>query len=417
MDEFWKNQKLKNSCYVLSGFAFKSDDFIDEGIPVIKIANINDYTIKKSSDDSFIQESKFADFEDYILNEYDIVIALSGNTTCKMGRVNEEFTPSLLNQRVGCFRLLKEDELDYDFLYFLLISENYQNKLWVYATATGQPNLSPRDIGKLDLPNPHLPEQRAIASVLSKVDDAIHAVKNTIEKAERLKKALMQNLLTGKLKPNGTRRTDDEFYTDEKFGKVPKGWEVKFVKQLCERRNESFEPSQTNEILDYIGLEHIISDKYRISGSGKSSDTKSTKLKFYEGDLLYGKLRPYLNKIWIAQFAGVCSTDIIVLESQNFSDWLYFNLQTVKFLNYTQSVTAGTQHPRARWKDICRFQVICPTDENVKIEIENSLNSLEAVFDDKTNKIQKLERLKKALMQNLLTGKKRLKAEYIQGFV
>ncbi len=249
------------------------------------------------------------------------------------------------------------------------------------------------------------------------MDDAIHAVKNTIEKAERLKKALMQNLLTGKLKPNGTRRTDDEFYTDEKFGKVPKGWEVKFVKQLCERRNESFEPSQTNEILDYIGLEHIISDKYRISGSGKSSDTKSTKLKFYEGDLLYGKLRPYLNKIWIAQFAGVCSTDIIVLESQNFSDWLYFNLQTVKFLNYTQSVTAGTQHPRARWKDICRFQVICPTDENVKIEIENSLNSLEAVFDDKTNKIQKLERLKKALMQNLLTGKKRLKAEYIQGFV
>ena len=108
-------------------------------------------------------------------------------------------------------------------------------------------------------------------------------------------------------------------------------WEVKFVKQLCDRRNESFEPSQTDEILDYIGLEHVISDKFRINGCGKSSDTKSTKSKFYSGDLLYGKLRPYLNKIWKAQFDGVCSTDIIVLESDNFTDWLFFNLQTVRF--------------------------------------------------------------------------------------
>ena len=70
-------------------------------------------------------------------------------------------------------------------------------------------------------------EQTAIAAVLSKVDEAIAAVEASVKSAERLKKALMQNLLTGKLKPNGEWRGADEFYTDEKFGKVPIGWEAR----------------------------------------------------------------------------------------------------------------------------------------------------------------------------------------------
>ena len=75
-------------------------------------------------------------------------------------------------------------------------------------------------------------EQNMIASMISKVDEATTSVQNSIAAAERLKKSLMQNLLTGRMKPDGTFRTSDEFYINEKFGKVPVGWEVKRVDTL-----------------------------------------------------------------------------------------------------------------------------------------------------------------------------------------
>ena len=75
-------------------------------------------------------------------------------------------------------------------------------------------------------------EQASIANILSKVDEAIENVKKSIAAAEKLKKSLMQNLLTGRMKPDGTLRTEEEFYEDEKFGKVPIGWEVKKLGNL-----------------------------------------------------------------------------------------------------------------------------------------------------------------------------------------
>ena len=92
---------------------------------------------------------------------------------------------------------------------------------------TGIRNLDWKQYINTYLPKPSLPEQTAIANILSKVDEAIESVKKSIDAAERLKKSLMQNLLTGKMKADGTFRTEEEFYDDPKFGKVPVGWEVK----------------------------------------------------------------------------------------------------------------------------------------------------------------------------------------------
>ena len=118
--------------------------------------------------------------------------------------------------------------------YFTFSMKYLEYLLKAKTAGSGIPHVDKGIVKNLEIAKPPLPEQRAIASVLSKVDDAIAATKNTIAKAEQLKKALMQNLLTGRLKPDGTRRTDDEFYIDEKFGKVPKGWEVKKVKDCFE---------------------------------------------------------------------------------------------------------------------------------------------------------------------------------------
>ena len=398
----WNETKLKEYCKVVSGYAFKSDDFVEKGIPVLKIANISDYSTKFTSDDSFIPENKVDNYEEFVLKEKDIVIALSGNTTCKMGRVNNLFSPSLLNQRVGHFRILDEESLDENYLYFLMISDTVQKRLWNKATATGQPNLSPSDITKLNVNLPPKPEQQKIAAILTIVDDAIQAVKNTIEKAERLKKALMQNLLTGKLKPDGTWRRDDEFYEDEKFGKVPVGWEVLKIKEILKLKNGK--GNTTNN------LKTEMDHEYCIPVYGGNGITGYYYLPFLKkSTLIIGRVGEYCGAVyktpelcWVTDNALYVSEFLI----DNYDMDFLKNLLIKANLNHYSD---STGQPKITQSGIGNIRVILPSDKSEQFEIATKINLVENMINLKKTKIQKLERLKKALMQNLLTGKVRVK--------
>lgn len=271
--------------------------------------------------------------------------------------------------------------------------------------STGVPQLTAPKVKRIKINLPQKAEQTAIANILSKVDEAIASVQNSIAAVERLKKSLMQNLLTGKMKPDGTFRTPDEFYIDEKFGNVPIGWEVKRVDDLASRKTEVIDPTKTNEVFDYIGLEHIISNEFERNGKGMSNETVALKVKFEKGDILYGKLRPYLNKVLIADISGVGSTEFIVLGRNEFTNWVYLNFQLRRFLDFTKSMTAGTQHPRVSWNDIKRYPISFPKDIHEMNLISDKIVALESFRQSQQQNIKRTERLKKSLMQNLLTGK------------
>ena len=197
----------------------------------------------------------------------------------------------------------------------------------------------------------------------------------------------------------------EEFYNDEKFGKVPVEWEVKRIDDISERITDVIDPTKTKEVYDYIGLEHIVPDKFIRCGKGYSNETVALKVKFEKGDLLYGKLRPYLNKVFISDISGVGSTEFIVLRNNKFTNWVYLNFQLQRFLDYTKSMTAGTQHPRASWKDIKHYQVCVPKNEIERKMIEERILSLEKYRFSQQELVITHEHLKKSLMQNLLTGK------------
>jgi type I restriction enzyme S subunit len=98
---------------------------------------------------------------------------------------------------------------------------------------------------------------------------------------------------------------------------LPEGWVWAKLSDIIEPSKEKMQPP-FNETEKYIGLEHIGSNTGRIVGMGKGTDVKSTKNRFYKGDVLYGKLRPYLNKTVIIDFNGICSTDLIVFRRSDF---------------------------------------------------------------------------------------------------
>ena len=304
--------------------------------------------------------------------------------------------------------MLQFDETQIDKAYFGYSFQNLEYILKAKTAGSGIPHADKGVVSKLEFYKPSLAEQSAIAAMLSKVDEAIAAVQASISAAERLKKSLMQNLLTGRMKPDGTLRKEDEFYVDEKFGRVPVGWEVKRIDEISERKTEVIDPTKTKEVYDYIGLEHIVPDEFVRCGKGLSNETVALKVKFEKGDLLYGKLRPYFNKVFMSDISGVGSTEFIVLKQNEFTNWVYLNFQLKRFLDYTKSMTAGTQHPRASWKDIKHYLVGIPKDNQEREQITKKLLSLEQHKTTNDNKIAVLERLKKSLMQNLLTGRVRV---------
>lgn len=149
----------------------------------------------------------------------------------------------------GFFVLTAKQPEDNLISYYELLSEICGSQFYSLVVGTNYPAIGDSDIRNIRLMLPSSKEEKtAVANILSKVDEAIVSVQNSIDAAERLKKSLMQNLLTGKMKPDGTFRTPDEFYIDEKFGKVPTGWEVKRIKDFGEIQTGKTPPTDEPEV-------------------------------------------------------------------------------------------------------------------------------------------------------------------------
>lgn len=99
----------------------------------------------------------------------------------------------------------------------------------------------------------------------------------------------------------------------------------------------------------YVGLEHLGKGTLRVIGHGTSREVTSTKRRFREGDILFGRLRPYLRKVARAPFRGVCSTDIRVFRARPGVDqgFLYYSMASEGFLSHASSGSEGTRMPRA----------------------------------------------------------------------
>lgn len=399
----WIKKKLKDVFYI-NEFSLPSNTPADYQFKYITIEQVSTNQIDYGNCETF----RFSDAPGRarrIVRDNDILISGVRPNLKSFAIFNNPDAGSWICS-TGFFVLTAKNEDDNLISYYELLSEIGERQFYSYVAGSNYPAIGDSDIRNIRLVLPSsVKEKTAIANILSKVDEAIAAVQGSIAAAERLKESLMQNLLTGRMKPDGTLRKEDEFYMDEKFGKVPIGWEVKRIDEIAERKTDVIDPTKTKEVYDYIGLEHIIPDEFTRCGKGLSNETVALKVKFEKGDLLYGKLRPYLNKVFISDISGVGSTEFIVLKQNKFTNWVYLNFQLQRFLDYTKSMTAGTQHPRASWKDIKHYLVCVPKDEQEKESIENKLLSLEQYKTSQSAKIEMLERLKKSLMQNLLTGK------------
>lgn len=187
----------------------------------------------------------------------------------------------------------------------------------------------------------------------------------------------------------------------------PSDWEYAKLGNITNLRKQ---PVSLDEIKDierdvrYVGLEHLESGNPRLWSWSNASKVKSTKNTFFAGDVLYGKLRPYLDKAVLAEWEGICSTDILVLKPSKriISEYLAYHLHIKPFVRHAISTTSGTNHPRTSWSALSEYSFYLPTIYEQQ-KIAYTLSTIQQAIEATDKVITAAQELKKSLMQHLFT--------------
>lgn len=201
--EHWNIMKLKHHGFVLGGYAFKSGDFTDSGVKVVKITNVQSLKFDWS-ECFYLPKSYLHEHSEFKINKGDIIFALTRPiiSTGIKAAIFDENEPALANQRTGIFKKHSNDLIS-TFLYYVIYSDYFKEDFKSKITATNQPNISPLDIGEIKLILPSVEEQKQIVSKLDeetkKISEVISKIKENINLLEEYKTSLIHNVVTGKI--------------------------------------------------------------------------------------------------------------------------------------------------------------------------------------------------------------------------
>ena len=253
---------------------------------------------------------------------------------------------------------------------------------------------------------PTFDEQVKIANFLDdktvQIDQAIALKQQQIEKLNEYKQIVIQNAVTKGLNPNVPMKDSGV----EWIGDIPEHWDVKKLKYVLKSYNKKI--SSRNSDLRYLGMENIISKTGEINN--ESAEVEGLANHFKPNHILFGKLRPYLAKVYLADFEGICSTEFLVFEvlEPNNAKFLQILLLSNGFIQNIDSSTYGSKMPRANPDFINnQFIAIPPLDEQLQIinAIENKNQPIKQAIEKYQTQIDRLKEYKNILINQAVTGK------------
>jgi type I restriction enzyme S subunit len=189
---------------------------------------------------------------------------------------------------------------------------------------------------------------------------------------------------------------------------LPRGWATATLAEVAIPRGERVSPSSHKE-KRFIGLEHVEAHSTRILGSIPAADVKSSASVFCAGDVLYGRLRPYLNKVAKPDFEGLASAEFIVFPDQEHlrSGFLKHRLNASDFVSFSSRLNAGDR-PRVDFEQIGDFEVVLPPPaEQLRIveKLEELLSDLDAGVAALERVRANLKRYRAAVLKAAVEGR------------
>ena len=401
---------------VHSGFAFKSSDMGNSGYPIIKIKNINPPNVDIENCDYIAEEiiQSIPNFDRYLLHSGDTLIAMTGATAGKVGRFYSDSNNYFVNQRVGKVHIFGKNLSNAEYIYQILRTKKFSQDILALSSGSAQGNISSSQIEKYKIPLPPIEIQNSIGNILGTLDKKIRLNKKTNQTLEEVAKSLFKSWfidfdpVKAKAEDCSTELPDEindlfpDSFEDSELGEIPSGWKLGNIDQIAMNPKVIAKPYQMDCSDRYIGLEHMPRKSIELADSGTAENLASNKNVFNKGDILYGKLRPYFKKTGLAQFDGVCSTDIVVIR-EKFKlcrGFICFLLASNPFIDFTVALSSGTRMPRTSWNQMCEFllpipkltlvqifgEIVSPMLDKIRTNSEQS-NILSSVRDELLSKL------------------------------
>lgn len=271
-----------------------------------------------------------------------------------------------------------------EFLYYYLREFDLEQ----HDVGSSNPTLNRNHVHLLPAVLPPLAEQKAIAAVLSSLDDKIDLLHRQNKTLEALAETLFR-----------------QWFVEE----AQEDWAEGCLGDVAENPRDSVKPGELDPDTPYIGLEHVERKCIALYQSGSFSEVESNKYSFVENDILFGKLRPYFHKVCFAPYRGVCSTDILVIRPKKdfyfaFCMFAFFQADVVEYANIG---SGGTRMPRTNWEDLSGYPTRLPDDDTLR---EFSLLMVPLINKIKHNLSARgsLEKLRDTLLPKLMSGEVRV---------
>ncbi|MDQ8917496.1 restriction endonuclease subunit S [Acinetobacter baumannii] len=249
---------------------------------------------------------------------------------------------------------------------------------------------------------PQIDQQKIVAFLnteTARIDNLIAKQEKLVELLEEQRKSIISHAVTKGLNPNAPMKDSGV----EWLGEVPEGWVERKIKFLSKLINE-----KTSEKSNVIALENIESwtGKYIETESSFDSDA----VKFKENDVLFGKLRPYLAKVYLVENQGEAVGDIYVLRPNKLihPQYLKFFMLSEKFIDYVNSSTNGTKMPRANWDFIGSISIYLPEisiQNQIVNYLESAIGKIELIINKQISLIEKLKEYRSSIISHSVTGK------------
>ena len=374
MKEGWEYKTLGEVGLFISGYTPKKNELnSSSGTPYFKVSDMNrlENQITLTYSDLYIKTPK------KIFPKGSIVFPKNGGAiyTEKKRFLSQDSVIDLNSEAI----FADENYIIKEYLFYFLSSI----KISSFDNGGGLPSININRMKECSVPLPNIDEQRRIVSYLDSSFKLIDEIKNKALKSLTEAKALFQSALAEAMEPK-------------------EGWEEKTFGEICTYHKEQ----KRENGYKYIGMENIESGTGNLIGYGSTDNVLSSTFFFKKGEVLYGRLRPYLKKVYIAEFDGCCSTEIFPIKTNGVLPGLikYWFL-TDEITNKINDTSAGCRMPRGNMNEVLQFHLYIPSDKQSQKQIVSRLDKLSSKVLDIEEKYQKMvdecDALKQAMLRDV----------------
>jgi type I restriction enzyme S subunit len=403
------------------GSRMKSDCYTDSGVAIIRGTNLSG-SCHFSGEFVFVSDEKAKELGNANVSAGDLVFPHRGNIGA-VGLVPDDGTRYALSSSLMKITLDTKRALP-AFYYYFFRSQCGQAELLKNASQVGTPGIATplTSLRSCMVPCTPMDQQIAAAAILSSLDDRIALLRESNATLEAIAQALFKSWFVD-FDPVRAKAEDrmpeglnaeiaglfPSSFEESELGESPTGWRAGTLGDLAQTARAQRQPSDFDASIHYVGLEHIPRGSLSLTDWGNAAGLESAKSCFQEGDILFGKLRPYFHKVVVAPFNGVCSTDILVCQPKipAFYGVVAMHLFSKPLIDYADRLSNGAKMPRVNWKDLAAYPIVLPPEplaECYRVATESLVQSIVA----NVHKAKTLADLRDTLLPRLVSGQLRL---------